>query len=257
MLRRLLFLFTALALTLAAANFKLYMKDGDFHLVREYKVEGDTIRFYSIDRSEWEEMPASLVDLKKTEGERSARQATLDKQASDAAAEDEAARELRAEIRKIPVDPGVYRIENGELRIFKEPESIVHNEKGMNTLKKLAPLPVFSNKATLEIKGEHSENVIRDEERPEFYLQLAAFEPFAICEANPQKGVRVIEKIAVDQLTKEMTEERNCVQIFQKQLSENGLFKIWPQETLPKGDYVVMEYTEGKMNQRVWDFRVE
>jgi hypothetical protein len=256
-MRRLLFLFAALVATLAAANFKLYMKDGDYQLVREYKIEGDTLKFYSIDRSEWEELPATLVDLKKTEGERSDRQAVIDKQTRDSAAEDEAARQQRADIRRIPVDPGVYRLENGELRIFKEPESIVHNEKGMNTLKKLAPLPVFSKKATLELKGEHSENVIRGEERPEFYLQLASLEPFAIIEVTPQKGVRVIEKISVDQLTKETVEERKSIPIFQKELAGNGLFRIWPQDPLPKGEYVVMEYTEGKMNQRVWDFRVE
>jgi hypothetical protein len=38
-------------------------------VVREYSVNGDTVKFYSIDRSDWEEVPASLVDLKKTEVE--------------------------------------------------------------------------------------------------------------------------------------------------------------------------------------------
>ncbi len=256
-MRRLLLLFALFTATLAAANFKLYMKEGDYQLVREYKVEGDTLRFYSIERSEWEEIPVSIVDLKKTEAERSERQAFLEKQAADSSAEDDAARTRRAEIRQIPVDPGVYRLEDGKLRIFAEPESIVHNEKGMNTLKKLAPLPVFSNKATLELKGAHSENVIHGEDRPEFFLQLAAVEPFGIFEVTTEKTVRVIERIKIDQMTKEMTEERKAIPIFQKQLTENGLFKIWPQEPLPKGDYVVMEYVEGKMNQRVWDFRVE
>jgi hypothetical protein len=256
-MRKSLLLLLAFTFSLAAANFKLYMKDGDFQLIREYSVDGDTLKFYSVDRSEWEEIPASLADLKKTEAERGARKAVLDKQAQDTADEEAAAKEVRAEIRKIPTDPGAYRLENGELRIFPEHESVVHSEKGKNTLKKLAPLPVFSSKATLEIEGEHSVNVIRNEDRPEFFLQLAEFEPFAIIKATTQKGVRVLEKVSVDALSKETTEERTAIQTFQKQLSENGLFKIWPQEPLEKGEYAVIEYTEGKMNQRIWDFRIE
>jgi hypothetical protein len=254
---RLLVLFALFTATLAAANLKLYMKDGDFQMVREYKVEGDTVRFYSIDRSEWEEVPVSLVDIKKTEAESGARQAVIAKQAQDISDEDAAAKAARAEVRKIPQDPGAYRLENGELRIFKEIDSVVHNEKGKNTLKKLAPLPVFDAKATLEIPGEHSVNVISGDDRPEFFLQLYSFEPFTIIKVTPAKGVRVLEKVTVQAMTKETLEERTPVQIFQKELSENGLFKIWPQEPLEKGEYAIMEYTEGKMNQRVWDFRIE
>ena len=44
----------------------LILKDGTFQLVREYRVEGDRVRYYSIDSSQWEEMPADLVDWDKT-----------------------------------------------------------------------------------------------------------------------------------------------------------------------------------------------
>ena len=39
-------------------------------------------------------------------------------------------------------------------------------------------------------------------------------------------------------------------------MSDNGLYKIWPQDPLEKGEYAVVEYTEGKLNIRMWDFRV-
>ncbi len=42
------------------------LKDGGFQLVREYSVEGDRVRYYSIDSAQWEEMPADLVDWEKT-----------------------------------------------------------------------------------------------------------------------------------------------------------------------------------------------
>ncbi len=56
---------------------------------------------------------------------------------------------------------------------------------------------------------------------------------------------------------KESEETRDKVEVFSKQLSENGLYKIWPQDPLPKGEYAVVEYTEGKVNTQVWDFRIE
>src|ERR1035437_6147260 len=43
--------------TLSAANLKLYTTDGEYQLVREYRVEGDRVKFYSVERSEWEEVP--------------------------------------------------------------------------------------------------------------------------------------------------------------------------------------------------------
>ena len=43
---------------LGAATIRLYMKDGTYHSVREYENKGDRMRYYSTERSEWEEDPA-------------------------------------------------------------------------------------------------------------------------------------------------------------------------------------------------------
>jgi hypothetical protein len=254
-MRKLYFLLL-LALPLFAANLKLYLKDGGFHLVREYQVEGDRVKFYSIERSDWEEMPAALVDLKRTDAEAGERKAVAEKQSQDLADEQALLREERAEIRKIPQDPGLYRLENNELRIFNEIESSIHNDKGRQALKILSPLPLVTGKSTLEIKGEHSANVIK-EDRPEFFLQLAQQEDFAIFKVTPQKGIRIVEKITIVPVSKEIVEEPVKVAIFQKELSEGGLYKIWPQESMEKGEYAIVEYTPAKMNQKIWDFKIE
>src|ERR1019366_1975744 len=101
-MRRLLFLIFVFVLTLEAANFKLYLKDGTFQIVREYKVEGDRVNYYSIERSDWEEIPLDLVDMKRTTAETAARQETLNKASKELSDEEEAARECRSEIQKIP-----------------------------------------------------------------------------------------------------------------------------------------------------------
>src|ERR1700685_4168817 len=48
---------------------KLILKDGTFQLVREYQVDGDRVRYYSLDSSQWEAMPADMVDWDATKKE--------------------------------------------------------------------------------------------------------------------------------------------------------------------------------------------
>jgi hypothetical protein len=52
-------------------------------------------------------------------------------------------------------------------------------------------------------------------------------------------------------------EEPEMVEIFQKQLTSGGLYKIWPKEPLEPGEYAVVESTVGKLNMQVWDFAVK
>jgi len=256
-MRRLLFLIFGFVLTLEAANLRLYLKDGTFQLVREYKVDGDRVNYYSVERSDWEEIPLELVDMSKTAAETAARQETISKTAKALDEEAEAAKEARREILHIPQDPGVYQLDDDlKLRIFKAAEAVVHNAKGRNVLRAISPVPLIPGKATLETAGEHSINVVTDAS-PEFFLQLSTFESFGIVKLTPSKGVRIVERITVIPVTKENMEERILVPTFTKQLSDNGLYKIWPQDKLPQGEYAVVEYTEGMVNMQVWDFRVE
>jgi hypothetical protein len=257
-MRRYAVAFLTLAATLMAANLKLYLKDGDYQIVREYKVDGDRVLYYSVERSDWEEMPAALVDLKKTQAEASAKKEKIDKQAKEISEEDEARREQRKEILKIPTDPGVYRVVNDELEIFKQADMIMHNNKGRNVWKALSPIPMVAGKATVEVAGEHSSMVLRGDPRPEFYMQLSLQDSLAMVKLTPGKdGVRIVERIRIEPVVNTITEERDAVQVFTKQLTESGLYKIWPQESLEKGEYALIEYDEGKANPRIWDFRIE
>ena len=68
-MRRYLLAFLLLLFTAWAANLKLYLKDGSYHVVREYQVQSDRVHFYSVERSQWEDIPLDLVDLRRTEAE--------------------------------------------------------------------------------------------------------------------------------------------------------------------------------------------
>ncbi len=238
------------------ANIKLYLKEGGYHLVKEYKVEQDRVHFYSVERDEWEDIPLELVDIPRTERESAARQQTLAHDAKVLAEEEAAERAVAKEASRIPQDPGVYWLEGDKAKVLKAAESTVHSDKRREILKALSPVPAISGKATLEIEGTHSKNVFENPEQ-EFYIQLSETERFAICKLTPKGTVRIVENLTYMPITKEVDEEPTIIDIFRQQLTPDGLYKIWPKEKLAPGEYAVIEYTAGKVNIQVWDFAVK
>ncbi|MFB3826229.1 MAG: hypothetical protein ACE15B_05645 [Bryobacteraceae bacterium] len=247
--------FIAVAITAAAANIRLYLTDGSYQLVREYKVQGDRVRFYSVERSSWEEIPVSLVDLKRTQAETSARQAQIDEEAKVISEEDKAERALMDEIARIPQNPGAYYIEGGETKKLRAAEAIVNTSKGRSVLKVLTPIPIVAGKGWLELAGKNSANIIRNPAQ-EFYIQLSEQERFGIVRLSARGANRVVEKLTMIPVTKEVVEEPDEVQIFRKQMTPDGLYKIWPAQPLAPGEYAVVEFTPGKLNMQVWDFAI-
>jgi hypothetical protein len=255
-MRRHWIILIALALTAWAANQKLYMSDGSYQLVREYKVEGDRVRFYSVERGEWEEIPKELVDLTRTEKEFKQREAEFEKSAKIFAQEEKAARELEKEVMRIPQNPGVYWIEGEQAKALKQSESAVRTNKGRSILSRVSPVPMFTGKGTLEIPNAHSLTVFTNPEQ-EFYIQLAQAERFGILRLQTKGAARIVEELTMVPMTKETVEERDQIEIFQKQMTPDGLYKIWPKQPLTPGEYAVVEFSEGKLNIQIWDFAVK
>jgi hypothetical protein len=251
-MRRLITVLLVFAVLLPAASVRLYLKDGSYHVVREYKVEGDRVRYYSTERSEWEEIPVSLIDLKRTENENRERAETQRQRAQEMADEEAVERAEREERERVPVEAGVYLVDGKDLKTVKPAESKIVNNKRRSVLKVIAPIPVVSGKSTVELDGERSANVVAVS-RPEFYIRLAAEERFSIVRLTPKKNVRVVQNWTIVPVSNEMIEEQLDVEIFRKQV-DDGLYKIWPIKPLEPGEYAVIEYTAGKGNVQVWDF---
>jgi hypothetical protein len=235
-----------------AANLKLYLKDGSYHIVREYKVEGERVSFYSVERSEWEEIPLDLVDLRRTESEVKQQQAAIEVEAKVLTEEDQAERQQREEVERVPREPGVYLVDGKELKPIKQAESKAVTDKGRNVLKILMPLPMVAGKVTVELDGERSASVVATAQ-PEFYFRLASNERFAIFKLGAKKGARVVQTWNIMPVTSEIIEDNQLVPILNRQL-EDDLYKIWPSEPLKSGEYAVVEYTAGQRNIQVWDF---
>jgi len=255
-MRKLAFAVALLVFTAWAANIKLYLKDGGYHLVREYQVQSDRIHFYSVERDEWEDIPLDLVDLKRTESEAATRKATLEHDSKVLADEEAAEREVKKETSRIPENPGVYWLDGDKTQSIKAAEGVVHSDKRREILKALSPIPAVSGKATIEIEGAHSKNTFHNPEQ-EFYIQLSETERFGLCKLTPKGAVRIVENLTYMPVTKDVDEEPTIVEIFRQQLTPDGLYKIWPKEKLEPGEYAVIEYTAGKVNIQIWDFAIQ
>ncbi|MEP7363394.1 MAG: hypothetical protein ABI972_09075 [Acidobacteriota bacterium] len=237
---------------LFADSFRLFLKDGGHHSVREYSVNGDRVRYYSTERGEWEEIPLSLVDLKKTESERAEIAASIKEEAAALAAEDKAERDQRREAARVPAETGVYYIHEGALQLIPAAETVLRTDKKRSILKRVSPIPMVAGKSYLELDGETSSNAVASE-KPEFYFRLEREERFTIIKLTPKKAARIVQTWQKVPVSDELIQEHEAIEIFRQQFGDN-LYKIWPQQPLAPGEYAVIEYTEGKGNTRVWDF---
>jgi hypothetical protein len=249
-----LFVFCAVA---CAANIKLYFKDGSDQLVTEYQLAGDRVRFYSVDRDDWEEVPASLVDLDKTKAQIKARADAIQADAAAQDAEDKALRAARKEVASVPKEPGVYLIEEQEsgpskLTTFKVGESKVATDKKRSILKAISPVPLVPGKATLEVDGPHAQQGTANRS-PEFYIRLSEDERFGIVRMGEHKKNRVVEKLTIEPVVNDTLQEPDLVEVFRQQVGDE-LFKIWPQKALDPGEYAVVQYSMDKLDMQVWDF---
>jgi|SRR5579871_3038779 len=242
----------AAACFLWGATIKLYLKDGTYQLVREYQAQADRVRFYSIDRDEWEEIPRDLVDLDKTASEMKAREAAVKEVSAANAAEEKAERDAANEIARVPQELGVYLIEDDKLTPIKAAESKIVNDKKRTVLKIMSPLPLVSGKATVELDGPHATIGTANRE-PQFYIRLSEEERFGLIRLGDHKGNRVVEKLTIVPVSKENIEEADFVDTFRQQVGDL-FFRIWPEKPLAPGEYALIEYTEGKVNMQVWDF---
>ncbi len=249
-------LFLLAAVLLWGEAFKLYLKDGTYHEIREYQVQGDRIRYFSTERGEWEEIPTELVDLTKTDRER---KATLDRISSDARQEDEeekAEREYTREISSIPMDPGAYYKRDAKMENVPAADYQIVTDKKRRTLQILSPVPLIPGKASVVIKEEHSKFSVNDD-RPSFYLRLQKEEKFGIIRLTPKKNMRVVENISIVPVAKQAMEERKQMETFEQELA-SGLYRVWPEKALTPGEYALIEYSDKEdaedVQLLVWDF---
>jgi hypothetical protein len=259
---RVLLLFLLSLTLLFGDTFKLYLKDGSYHAVREYQVEGDRIRYYSTERGDWEEIPKELVDLDKTEHERNAKLEELKKEAREEDDEEKAERAEKREIASIPMDTGAYFRVGDQIKPLPSASYQIVTDKKRKTLQVLSPVPLVPGKASVVIQGDHSDFIV-SEDRPSFFLRLEKQERFGIIRLTPKKNLRVVENVSIISIAKENIEDRKQMDTFQQELA-TGLYRVWPEKPLTPGEYALIEYSglsndgrdPSEIDLLIWDFAV-
>lgn len=243
---------------------KLFLKDGTYQLVRSYEVNGDRVRYYSLERSEWEEAPLSLFDLEAT------RRAQTAEQAADAKSL-ERARDLdqeRFEIPentgfqiapgfRLPRDEGVYAFDGIRIiRLLQSPGEVVTDKKRAALVFAL-PAPLLRNRSLVVLDGAKAALRLANLQ-PSFYIQSAdgwgARAELAVVKAH--KDQRIVERIEAARNAPKSAEPRSTLPVERQQLAP-GLFKLTPTQPLEVGEYALIEPVENKVNLDVWDFGVD
>ena len=254
---RVLFLLVLSTVLLFGETFKLYLKDGSYHMTREYKRAGDRISYYSTERGEWEDIPVELVDLAKTEAERNAKAKAEADEVRAADDEEKAERALRKELASIPMEPGAYFMRDKKVETLQLADYQIITDKKRQALKILSPVPLVPGKAVVVIKGSRAKFTVSDE-RPEFYFRRDKEERFTIVKVAPtKKETRIVESLSIAPVVNQASEQRKEIPVFQQDMG-NGLFKLWPEKPLDPGEYAIVQFgtddDPSSIDLLVWDF---
>jgi hypothetical protein len=244
---------------------KLVLKDGSFQLAREYSVQGDRVRYWSVERSDWEEIPASLVDwdaTHKAEADQAAEDAKLKAKihASEVA---ERTRDINID-RSLEIKPGLflpdgvgfYALEIKQIYEMKQSQAVAHLSKGRETERILTGIPLIPEKETLEIPDAHAPLRLETSE-PEFFMRPAdEREPrFRLLRAQLKNGNRVLDNISIH-MSGEQKHQATDVD-FQTWTPARGVFRYTVTQRLEPGEYAFVEMTSEGINGYVWDFGID
>jgi hypothetical protein len=244
---------------------KLVLKDGSFQLVREYKVEGDRVRYYSLDSSSWEQMPADLVDwdaTKKAQAEEAQRDSALVEKVRT----QEAARVIQPlDIdASLEVAPGVFLPPGENLFVFDgksvlplpQAETSSKISKGRLLEQVMVPIPIVPSRQNVSIQGARAKFRLGSS-KPEFYIRTAnAREPhLELIRAKPHGDSRLIEHL--EELFGERQEFRDALPM-QKWEVARGVYRFTLGQPLAPGEYALAEVLDEEgMSLYVWDFGVD
>src|SRR5438552_5553274 len=260
---------------------RLVLKDGSYQLASKWQLTGDRVRFFSVERNDWEEIPESLVDWNATnqyEKDRAAGRDTpeavaLDKEMEAARAEEEAKSPQVAPGLRLPPEGGVYALDTylsqPELLPLDQIGGEVNRHTTHNVLHGVIN-PIGGAKHTIELPGP-SAKVQVHAASPVLYINVDAsaettedektkglelpWDRFRIVRAEIKGDKRIVGAIKTAVYGKS-SQEQEVIPATAEQFGE-GWIKLTVKAPLQPGEYAIAELL-GKqgMNSYVWDFGV-
>ncbi len=263
---------------------KLVLKDGDFQLVREYTRNGDRVRYFSLERGGWEEIPAAMVDWVATQKAEAAAVARNEAEAKKLKQQEEASRtDLALDVDAslltgsgafLPGGEGMFAVEGKKVTLLEQAELESHRDKKQTLKQIISPIPLVSGKTNIELPGTHAKMRI-DPSHLEFYLREAPPDPdhvssirksrrpensttgpdVELVRATVKGSKRIFQEIK-DLFGEKMEEDRKTVLLQRWEIAPN-VFRFTLAEQLPPGEYALAELMPDGLNLYVWDFGVD
>ena len=241
----------------------LYLKDGTFHLVREYELKGNRVRFYSLERSGWEELPKELIDLEATERIREEEEQQKEKEFQEAArfAAEKPVCPTSQGVQVqpgviLPLTQGVFLFDGHRIIRLIQTQGEVVADKKRNVLGSV--VPILKRRSFVVVPGRHA--ALRTlNPTPVLYLQFSEGKPpqFVLIELLSKKKTRRVEVVTVGTFGGHPKESRRPITVKTSKVA-GRIYQMEPTDPLPQGEYAVAEILNGEqLNMGVWDFGVD
>jgi hypothetical protein len=242
------------------------LTDGSYQLVREYHVEGDRVRYYSLDSSQWEQIPATMVDwaaTKKAAAEEAEREASLLEKIHRTDV-NRTASPLDIDA-SLEVAPGIFLPDGDNLWVYDgkrtlqalpQAETNSKLSKGHFIEQVMVPIPIVPTRHSISIQGAHAKLRIT-EGQSEFYIRVAdKRQPeLVLIRAKPRGDSRHVENL--DQMFNLSKEKRDSIPIQRWDVAP-GVFRYTLGEPLTPGEYAIAEMVQDEgAGLYVWDFGVD
>jgi hypothetical protein len=263
---------------------KLVLKDGTFQLVRSYERNGERVRYFSVERNSWEEIPSAMIDWSATEKARAEDEKTDEALVKRVQAQEQAKNVIAVldVDASLPVAQGVF-LPSGEGMFVVAGKTVTKlDQVGSQTRvdKKraleqvLSPVPIIPGKHNVEIPGPRATiRVTPSTGPPEFYLREVAPDPdnpttiwqssrpgvsgpeVELVRATVKGNKRRIRTIR-SMMGQQVSSDTETVSIQRWEVAPS-VYRFTISEPLPPGEYALAEILPDGMNVFVWDFGVE
>jgi hypothetical protein len=261
---------------------KLILKDGSFQLVRSYQRNGERVRYYSVERGDWEEIPAAMVDWESTAKAETAEQSEEDALARKIHSQEQAQRmeavmDVDASLQVasgvfLPPGEGMFVIDGKSVVLLEQVGSQVKTDKKQFLKQVLSPIPIVPSKQNVEIPGNRAKVRVRNTQI-EFYLREAPPDPDRttpiVKSSRPGESGPEVELVratvkgnrrrleSIKSLFGEQMEEKRATISIQRWEIAPTVFRFTVSEPIPPGEYALTEILPDGMNLFVWDFGVD
>jgi hypothetical protein len=246
---------------------KLILRDGSFQLVREYTRQGDRVRYWSVERSAWEEIPASLVDwdaTQKAEAEQQANDKELAQKikasqlkALTAGIDSDRSLEIRPGV-ILPDEAGLYALDGLKVSTMEQDLAVSRMNKGREVARIASGVgPLISSRHEIEIAGKRAKLRIGASE-PEFYFRpVDGRDPdFSLLQLEVYDGKRKIESMSTNIVG--MSKYKNRQVSLLGWDAARGVKRFTVEQKLEPGEYAIVENRpDGEVDLYIWDFGVD